>query len=200
MKTKNIKALLISMSIALGASVNAAVVTITPFTSDTLTNYAQASTITSSLTSAGINVNRTMSPGDIFTYTFNTPLNLTSYVSSPTAGLEDLGILINSASGDQIAFTVDLFGQGSSDPGIVQSFTGFTPQALNTPTFVALQANTPLNIAWANNVIAMGITFNGDTPINTTFVSLQTIPEPSSASLLALGVAGLVALRARRKS
>jgi hypothetical protein len=200
MKTKNIKALLISMSLALGASVNAAVVTITPFTPDTLTNYAEASTITSSLTSAGINVNRTMSPGDIFTYTFNTPLNLTSYVSSPTAGLEDLGILINSASGAQIAFTVDLFGQGSSDPGIVQSFTGFTPQALNTPTFVALQANTPLNIAWANNVIAMGITFNGDTPINTTFVSLQTIPEPSSASLLALGVAGLVALRARRKS
>ena len=30
--------------------------------------------------------------------------------------------------------------------------------------------------------------------------NLQAIPEPSSASLLALGVAGLVALRARRKS
>ena len=30
--------------------------------------------------------------------------------------------------------------------------------------------------------------------------NLQVIPEPSSASLLALGVAGLVALRARRKS
>jgi hypothetical protein len=31
-------------------------------------------------------------------------------------------------------------------------------------------------------------------------VNVSTIPEPSSASLLALGVAGLVALRARRKS
>ena len=202
MKSKNIKALLISMSLALGASANAAVVTITPFTTDTLTNYAEASNISSSLTSAGINVNRTMAPGDIFTYTFNSPLNLTSYVSSPSAGLIDLGIGINSTSGAQISFTVDLYGQGAGDPGLVQSFTGFTPLALNTPTFVALQANTPLNIDWANNVIAIGITFNGDTAINTTFGSLQAnaIPEPSSASLLALGVAGLVALRARRKS
>lgn len=32
------------------------------------------------------------------------------------------------------------------------------------------------------------------------FIQLAAIPEPSSASLLALGVAGLVALRARRKS
>jgi hypothetical protein len=202
MKTNNMKAVLISMSLALGASVNAAVVTITPFTTETLTNYVEASTISSTLTSQGINVNRTMVPGDIFTYTFNSPLNLTSYVSSPSAGLVDLGIGINSTSGAQISFTVDLYGQGAGDPGIVQSFTAFTPLALNTPTFVALQANTPLNIDWANNVIAIGITFNGDTAINTTFGALQVnaIPEPSSASLLAVGVAGLLALRARRKS
>lgn len=34
----------------------------------------------------------------------------------------------------------------------------------------------------------------------TSAITLNAIPEPSSASLLALGVAGLVALRARRKS
>jgi len=34
----------------------------------------------------------------------------------------------------------------------------------------------------------------------TSAITLSAIPEPSSASLLALGVAGLVALRARRKS
>jgi hypothetical protein len=141
-----------------------------------------------------------MEPGDIFTYTFNSPLNLTSYVSSPSAGLVDLGIGINSTSGAQISFTVELFGQGAGYPGLVQSFTAFTPLALNTPTFVALQANTPHNIDWANNVIAIGITFNGDTAINTTFGALQAVPEPSSASLLALGVAGLVALRIRRRS
>jgi hypothetical protein len=205
MKTNKMKALLISMSLALGASVNAAVVTITPFTTETVTNYVEASTISSTLTSAGINVNRTMAPGDIFTYTFNSPLNLTSYVSSPSAGLIDLGIGINSTSGAQISFTVDLFGQGAGDPGIVQSFTAFTPLVLNTPTFVALQANTPVNIDWANNVIAIGITFNGDTAINATFGALQAnsipaIPEPSVASLLALGTVGLVALRVRRKS
>ena len=194
------KALLTIVTLILVVGANAAVVTITPFTPDTLTNYATASTITSSLTSAGINVNRTMVPGDVFTYTFKSPLDLTSYVSSPSTGLLDLGIGINSTSGAQISFTVDLYGQGDGDPGLVQSFTGFTPLALNTPTFVALQTNYVGAIAWANNVVAIGITFNGDTAINTTFGALQAVPEPSSASLLVIGVAGLVALRARRKS
>jgi hypothetical protein len=194
------KALLTIVSLILVVGANAAVVTITPFTPDTLTNYAPASDIPSSLTSAGINVNRTMEPGNMFTYMFNSPLNLTSYVSSPSAGLIDLGIGINSTSGAQISFTVDLYGQGAGGTGLVQSFTGFTPLALNTPTFVALQVWTPLNIDLANNVVAIGITFNGDTAINTTFGALQAVPEPSSASLLALGVAGLVALRVRRKS
>jgi hypothetical protein len=194
------KALLTIVTLILVVGANAAVVTITPFTPDTLTNYAPASTITSTLTSAGINVNKTMTPGEMFTYTFNSPLNLTSYVSSPSTGLLDLGIGINSTSGAQISFTVDLYGQGDGDPGLVQSFTGFTPLALNTPTFVALQTNYVGAIAWANNVVAIGITFNGDTAINTTFGALQAVPEPSSASLLALGVAGLVALRIRRRS
>lgn len=194
------KALLTIVTLILVVGANAAVVTITPFTPDTLTNYAPASTITSTLTSAGINVDRTMTPADMFTYTFNSPLNLTSYVSSPSAGLIDLGIGINSTSGAQISFTVDLYGQGAGETGLVQSFTGFTPLALNTPTFVALQTNYVGAIAWANNVIAIGITFNGDTAINTTFGALQAVPEPSSASLLALGVAGLVALRVRRRS
>ena len=194
------KALLTIVTLILVVGANAAVVTITPFTPDTLTNYAPASTITSTLTSAGINVDRTMTPADIFTYTFNSPLNLTSYVSSPSAGLIGLGIGINSTSGAQISFSVDLFGEGAGGTGLVQSFTGFTPLALNTPTFVALQTNYVGAIAWANNVVAIGITFNGDTAINTTFGALQAVPEPSSASLLVLGVAGLVALRARRKS
>lgn len=194
------KALLTIVSLILVVGANAAVVTITPFTPDTLTNYVPASNIPSSLTSAGINVNRTMVPADMFTYTFNSPLNLTSYVSSPSAGLIDLGIGINSTSGAQISFTVDLYGQGAGGTGLVQSFTGFTPLALNTPTFVALQVWTPLNIDLANNVVAIGITFNGDTAINTTFGALQAVPEPSSASLLAIGVAGLVALRIRRRS
>ncbi len=195
------KALLTIVSLILVVGANATVVTITPFTPDTLTNYAGASNIPYSLTSAGINVNRTMVPADMLTYLFNSPLNLTSYVSSPSAGLIDLGIGINSTSGDQISYTVDQYGQGSGAPGLVQSFTGFTPLALNTPTFVALQTNFISDIALANNVVAIGITFNGDTAINTTFGALQAvIPEPSSASLLALGVAGLVALRVRRKS
>jgi hypothetical protein len=40
----------------------------------------------------------------------------------------------------------------------------------------------------------------GDYTTGSDLIYLKAIPEPSSASLLALGVAGLVALRARRKS
>jgi hypothetical protein len=58
-----------------------------------------------------------------------------------------------------------------------------------------------------NQVVGFGFTFNAsDIVVNTTLntlqanVDLSAIPEPSVASLLALGTVGLVALRVRRKS
>ena len=61
----------------------------------------------------------------------------------------------------------------------------------------------------ATGLATTTVGFTGNTAISGGFglyssaapvITLNAIPEPSSASLLALGVAGLVALRARRKS
>jgi hypothetical protein len=50
------------------------------------------------------------------------------------------------------------------------------------------------------NLVSSDVLVGSLSPSYATNFSVQLIPEPSSASLLALGVAGLVALRARRKS
>jgi hypothetical protein len=61
----------------------------------------------------------------------------------------------------------------------------------------ALDTGTTLLGFTANTAISGGF---GSYNTATSAITLNAIPEPSSASLLALGVAGLVALRARRKS
>ena len=50
------------------------------------------------------------------------------------------------------------------------------------------------------NLVSSDVLVGSLSPSYATNFSVQLIPEPSSASLLALGVAGLVALRVRRKS
>jgi hypothetical protein len=50
------------------------------------------------------------------------------------------------------------------------------------------------------NLVSSDVLVGSLSPSYATNFSVQLIPEPSSASLLAIGVAGLVALRARRKS
>ena len=85
---------------------------------------------------------------------------------------------------------------------IVQSYSGNTTGLTSTPSFVALQAVAGTSASGSpTDVQTIVFGWDGAGAINTTISSIQsTIPEPSSASLLALGVAGLVALRARRKS
>jgi hypothetical protein len=68
----------------------------------------------------------------------------------------------------------------------------------------------PASAATDVNIVEMGTTFSrvyagnavltASTAADPNGANIVLIPEPSSASLLALGVAGLVALRARRKS
>ncbi len=65
-----------------------------------------------------------------------------------------------------------------------------------TMNLSALQATAGGNVE-ASEVLLGTIT---DYASGSDLIALRAIPEPSSASLLALGVAGLVALRARRKS
>jgi hypothetical protein len=74
-----------------------------------------------------------------------------------------------------------------TDPGWILPATGIS--SLGT---------TDVVYAFSSNTTASFGTLSFNSGLNTG--SLTLIPEPSSASLLALGVAGLVALRVRRKS
>ena len=80
----------------------------------------------------------------------------------------------------------------NSDWIIPANPTGITPGGLGADIF------DPGTVAYFG-LLSLGTgAYAGDGVVNS--ANLQAIPEPSSASLLALGVAGLVALRVRRKS
>ena len=207
MKTTKIKSSLIALVIAFVANSNAAIVNILPnFNGSTLTLESSVSTITPTLGSSGILVNKTLAVGDTFTYVF-VPTDLTQYLTSSSLGFTTLGFSMTGTSAAPAAFSMDLYGlNASSEVAVIQSFSGYVPTS-STSAFVGLTAGTVGDLSVINNVVGFGFTFNvGDIAVNTTLNSLQAnvdiaaIPEPSVASLLALGTVGLVALRVRRKS
>ena len=76
-------------------------------------------------------------------------------------------------------------------------YTGTT--WLITPTYFDNDSSASFNLQFGAGALT-SVVGSSDYTSNARFVQLAAIPEPSSASLLAMGVAGLVALRARRKS
>jgi hypothetical protein len=207
MKTTKINSSLIALVMAFVVNSNAANVNILPsFNGSTLTFESSVSTITPTLGSSGILVNKTLAVGDTFTYVF-VPTDLTQYLTSSSLGFTTLGFSMTGTSAAPAAFSMDLYGlNASSEVSLIQSFSGFVPTS-STSAFVELTAGTVGNLSVIDNVIGFGFTFNvADIAVNTTINSLQAnvdlsaIPEPSVASLLALGTVGLVALRVRRKS
>ena len=122
------------------------------------------------------------------------------------AGLRSASIAlatgVNTHEGKTLAMLVGNAGtiSGSSEVGVFSNSawiipanpTGITPGDLGADIF---DSGT---VAYFG-LLSLGTgAYAGDGVVNS--ANLQAIPEPSSASLLALGVAGLVALRARRKS
>ena len=207
MKTTKLKSSLIALAIAFVANTNAAIVNIGPSFNTSTVNYeSSGSTITPAVGSSGINVNKTISVGDQFSYTF-APSDFTSYLTSNSLGFTTLGFAMTGTSAALAAFSLDLYGlTADSSLAIIQSFTGFVPTS-STSSFVALTAGAVNDLTAINQVVGFGFTFNAsDIAVNTTLNTLQAnvdiaaIPEPSVASLLALGTVGLVALRVRRKS
>ena len=138
---------------------------------------------------------------------------LSSFVTVP----EVASTLLTSSAGDFY---------GSFDLGSMATNTrlfalvstlGATPSsfAFISGTIGGTDAYSPMWLAPAStatdvNIIEMGTTFSymyagnavlsASTAFDPSGANIALIPEPSSASLLALGMAGLVALRARRKS
>ena len=207
MKTTKLKSSLIALAIAFVTNTNASIVNIGPSFNTSTVNYeSSGSTITPAVGSSGINVNKTISVGDQFSYTF-APSDFTSYLTSNSLGFTTLGFAMTGTSAALAAFSLDLYGlTADSSLAIIQSFTGFVPTS-STSSFVALTAGAVGDLTAINQVVGFGFTFNAsDIAVNTTLNTLQAnvdiaaIPEPSVASLLALGTVGLVALRVRRKS
>ena len=122
------------------------------------------------------------------------------------AGLRSASIAlatgVNTHEGKTLAMLVGNAGtiSGSSEVGVFSNSawiipanpTGITPGDLGADIF---DSGT---VAYFGSLNLGGGAYPLDGVENS--ANLQAIPEPSSASLLALGVAGLVALRARRKS
>jgi hypothetical protein len=110
-----------------------------------------------------------------------------------TANYADLSLVPQNSQMYIWAFNNSDFGSSSFNPtqwALVTNLSGTSNWVI--PSSGALSMS-PLSVTRTQDVI-----LGTDATVNINMVAI--IPEPSSASLLALGVAGLVALRIRRKS
>jgi hypothetical protein len=123
-------------------------------------------------------------------------LNQTSN-STYAAGTSMALAIFASNSVDSQALNWSLTPGGAKQASIV-AWAVLTDSTWVAPTF-ANNAN-PVDVTFTANTQAVIGSFSGGAAGGAGIQTITMIPEPSSASLLALGVAGLVALRARRKS
>jgi hypothetical protein len=123
-------------------------------------------------------------------------LNQTSN-STYAAGTSMALAIFASNSVDSQALNWSLTANGAKQASIV-AWAVLTDSTWVAPTF----ANNarPVDVTFTANTQAVLGSFSGGAAGGAGLQTITMIPEPSSASLLALGVAGLVALRARRKS
>ena len=200
---KTTKLLIVALMFVLSNTMNAANVTIGSFATGQFTVDTGGSMYTPTQSASGLTSNLTIAAGDTWYGSFNAPIDWSSYGYTGTPGNYNnntLGLVMSVTSqAAPLFFTVSVLDSGFN---IVQAYSGNTTGLTSTPSFVALQAVAGSSASGSPaDVQSIVFGWDGAGAINTTVSSIQsTIPEPSSASLLALGVAGLVALRARRKS
>jgi hypothetical protein len=200
---KTTKLLIVALMFVLSNTMNAANVTIGSFVTGQFTVDTSGSTYAPSQSASGLTSNLTVAAGDTWYGSFNSPIDWSSYGYTGTSGNYNnntLGLVMSVTSQTApLFFTVSVLDSGFN---IVQAYSGNTTGLTSTPSFVALQAVAGSSASGSPaDVQSIVFGWDGAGAINTTVSSIQsTIPEPSSASLLAIGVAGLVALRARRKS
>jgi len=120
-------------------------------------------------------------------YGVSIPVNTPLYLLLSNVTASSAGNTSSSANADY------LLPQAGITAGTTQ-YALLTDSTWKMITATALDTGTTLLGFTANTGISGGFGSYAASAI-----TLQAIPEPSSASLLALGVAGLVALRARRK-
>lgn len=199
---KATKLLLIALVFVLSNTTNAANVTIGSFETGAFTVNPEGSYVPSQ-SGLGLTTSRTVAAGEIWYGSFSTPKDWSSYGYTGTAGNynnNSLGLLMSVTSqASPLFFTVTVY-DSLANP--IQSYSANTSGLTSTPSFVALAAvGGTAGSGLITDITSFAFSWDGAGSIDTTLSSIQsTIPEPSSASLLALGVAGFVALRARRKS
>lgn len=199
---KTTKLLIVALMFVLSNTMNAANVTIGSFIAGQFV-LDEGSTYMPSQSASGLTSNLSVAAGDTWYGNFNSPINWSSYGYTGTLGNYNnntLGLVMSvTTQSAPLFFTVSVL---DSDFQQVQQYTGNTTGLTSTPSFVALQAIAGTSTGGSPAAVkSIVFGWDGAGAINTTVSSIQsTIPEPSSASLLALGVAGLVALRTRRKS
>jgi len=192
MKMKKLKTTVMGLVLLTIATTQAATIDIGSFGAGSFAVDA-GSGIFPTQSASGLTTNLTLAAGDIWYGAFATAKNWSAYT--------DLGLYMSVAS--QAASTPFTFSLFDSNNNLIQSFTGATAVSAS-PVFVAL---TPVSSGVTySDVLSVAFSWDGPGAINTTLnsvqanVNLAAVPEPSVASLFALGTVGLVALRARRKS
>ena len=203
MKIQKIKLVVASTILMMVVSTHAANLDIGLFTTGNFTLDAGSSYAPTQSVS-GLTTSLPVAAGDIFYGAFAAPMDWSSYNWTSLGdgnGYTNTGLGLVMTVASQAAptpFTVTLFDSGFN---AIQTFTANT-SVFSTPTFVALAPTSASGFNGGSivDVAFFAFSWDGSGAINTTLYSVATIPEPSSASLLALGMAGLVALRARRKS
>jgi hypothetical protein len=130
--------------------------------------------------------------------TLNVPNSPTNYTTAIN-GNDVSAAFVGGTTGTATALWAFAFNSGN----YANQFSGSTQWAAVTANELGATTNDWLFPTSAENIQLSQITTAGEILIGTDSgnnVLMAAIPEPSSASLLALGVAGLVALRVRRKS
>jgi len=126
--------------------------------------------------------------------TINDKQNLVTVDGAITTNITSLDPVGSTHSGKQIYLwaTDDATWSSATALAVVTDATWTVPAANAT--------NLTVNTAFINLASSSELILGGSGPLVSGVNSISLIPEPSSASLLALGMAGLVALRVRRKS
>ena len=130
--------------------------------------------------------------------TLNVPNSPTNYTTAIN-GNDISAAFAGGSTGTATALWAFAFNSGN----YANQFSGSTQWAAVTANELGGAANDWLFPTSAENIQLSQLTTAGEILIGTDSgnnVLMAAIPEPSSASLLAIGVAGLVALRVRRKS
>ena len=203
MKTNKLKVSILALVAVLAANTQAANVDIGSFATGAFT-VDPASTYVPTQSGSGLTTSTTVIAGDTFYGNFTSPMDWSSYGFSGSANTT-LGLVMSvTGTNPNLFFTVSLL---DSSFTIIESYSASTAGLTSTPAFVALTPDAGSSAGGLpTDVSAVVFGWNGGGAINTTLkgiqstVNLAAVPEPSVASLFALGTVGLVALRARRKS